>query len=331
MRFLTLFLLSLSIVFFTACGSKRVYEPKDVKDSWDYYGDIDDEIIDITSNVALLENQQVLTKTGVIDIEIAENYRLLDASDGWVISSTVDGKLKLQSEDKSSQREYDLKKTIAAASIKGDVVAILFTDNEMALYSVSRKELLLKFQGDETVVVDSRIINPYFLNDLVLFSTLDGKVVIVNEPEKKKLRTVIVSSEDNFNNIIYFNVIDNKVVAATAYKILSMAQKEIREKYEIRNVAYNGKNIFLTTKQGEIVSLTPDLQLNSKLKFPFAHFLGLIVKNDKVYALEKEGYLIEAPTDLSSYTVHEVDVDEGFVFVGDNKFYVDDGYISIEK
>ena len=331
MRFLVFFLLSFSIVFFTACGSKRVYEPKTVEDSWDYYGDIDDDIIDITSNVALLDNQKVLTKSGVIDIEIPENYRLLDSNDGWVISSSIDGKVNIQSVDKSSQREYDLKKTIAAASIKGDVLAVLFTDNEMALYSVSRKELLLRFQGDETVVVDSRIINPYFLNDLVLFSTLDGKVVIINEPQKKKLRTVIVSSEDNFNNIIYFNVIDNKVVAATAYKILSMSQKEVREKYEIRNVAYNGTSIFLTTKQGELVSLNPDLQLNAKLKFPFAHFLGLIVTDDKVYALEKEGYIIEAPTDLSSYTVYDVDFDEGYVFVGDKKFYVDDGYISIEK
>ncbi len=331
MKFLVLFLLSFSVIFFTACGSKRVYEPKNTVDDWSNYGSIDEDIIDITSDVALLENRKVLSKFGNIDIEIEESYRLINSNDGWVISSTIDGKLKLQNiEDKNLIENFDLKKTVAAANVKADVVAVLFADNEMALYSIATKKLLLRFQGGQAIVVDSRIVNPYFLNEMVLFSTLDGKVVIINEAEKKKLRTVIVSSEDNFNNIIYFNIVDNKIIAATAYKILSMSQKEVREKYEIRNIAYAEKNIFLTTKQGELVSLTPDLQLNAKLKFPFAHFLGLITHNGKVYALEKEGYIIEAPLDLSTFSVYDVDVDEGFVFVGDKMFYVDDEYISVE-
>jgi hypothetical protein len=109
-----------------------------------------------------------------------------------------------------------------------------------------------------------------------------------------------------------------------------MSQKEIREKYEIRNIAYSEKNIYITTKQGDVISLTPDLQLNAKLKFPFAHFLGLIIKKDKIYMLEKEGYIIEAPLDLSTYNVYDADVKDGYVFIGDNKFYTDDEYLSIE-
>jgi len=331
LKFILLSFLSLSIVFFTACSTKRVYEPEDTVGDWSKYGDIDDDIIDITADAALLDNRKVLSKTGTIEIEVLEDYRILASNDGWILSSTIDGNLKLQNiDDTKVVEDFELKKTIAAANVDGDVLAVLFADNEMALYSISTKKLLLRFQGGETIAVDSRIVNPYFLNDLVIFPTLDGKVVIINEPEKKKLRTSIVSSEDNFNNVIYLDIIDSKIVAATAYKLLSMSQKESREKYEIRNVAYDDNNIYLTTKQGELVSLTPDLQLNAKLKFPFAHFLGLIIYQENVYILEKEGYLIKAPLDLSTFSVYDVDVDEGFVFIGDTNFYVADGYISVE-
>jgi len=327
----TLLVLSLSIILFSACSSKRVFEPENVIDSWPNQESASNTIIDTTSNVALLENQKVITKEKKLDVTINESYRLIASSDGWIISSTISGKLNLRYiEDETMVEDFDLKKTIAGASVKDDILAVLFADNEMALYSISTKELLLKEQGGQTLAVDSRIVNPHFMADLVLFSTLDGKVVIINSKAKKKLRTIIVSSEDNFNNIIYFNIVDNKIIAATAHKILSMSKKEIREKYEIRNIAYADNNIFITTKQGEVISLTPDLQLNAKLKFPFAHFLGLIVNNEKVYLLEKEGYIIEAPTDLSTYSVYDVDIEDGFVFVADKIFYVNDEYISVE-
>ncbi|WP_455755807.1 hypothetical protein [Sulfurimonas sp.] len=331
MKNLTLLILSLSIILFTACGSKRVYEPKKVVDSWPNQDGASQSLIDVTSNVALLEDRTVITKEEELDVEVEESYRLLSSSDGWIISSTIDGKLNLRYiDDKTLVEDFDLKKTIAGASAKDDVLAVLFADNEMALYSISTKKLLLKEQGGQTLAVDSRIVNPHFMADLVLFPTLDGKVVIISSKAKKKLRTIIVSSEDNFNNIIYFNIVDNKIIAATAHKILSMSEKEVREKYEIRNIAYNDNNIYITTKQGEIISLTPSLELNAKLKFPFAHFLGLIIRDNKVYLLEKEGYIIEASADLSTYSVYDVDIEDGFVFVGDKMFYVNDEYISVE-
>ena len=331
MKYLTLLFLSTSVIFFSACSSKRVYAPEDTVGSWSKQGTMDNSIIDITSNVALMSNRNILSKSGNINIKIDENYRVLSSSDGWIISSTIDGKLKLQYiEDKSIVHDFDFKKTVASASVKDDTLAVLFADNEMALYKISSNELILKFQGGESIALDSRIANPYFMDNLVIFSTLDGKVVIIDSKEKKKLRTVIISSEDYFNNVIYFNIVDNKVIAATAYKILSMAKKEIREKYEIRTIAVKDKNIFIATKQGEVISLTPDLQLNAKLKFPFAHFIGLIIRDEKVYILEKEGYLIEAPLDLSTYKVYDVDVDEGYVFIGDDIFYINDEYISVK-
>ena len=324
-------LASIFTVLFSACSTKEVYEPLSLSTDWEKYENADATIVDKSLNIALLDNSKVLVKEGVLDVTIEESHRVISHSDDWVISASLNGELILRStKDSSKSEKFELKKTIASASVNGDILAILFADNELAIYSMATKKVLFKEQGGKSLAVDARIVNPYFMNDLVLFSTLDGKIIIVNIKLKKKLRTVIVSSEDNFNNVIYLNVINNKIIAATSYKILSLSAKEVREKYEIRSVVNDTEGMFITTKQGEVISLTPDLQVNAKIKFPFAHFLGMIPYGDKLYILEKEGYMIVLDKNMKSYSVHEVDIDDGFVFIADKLFYVADEKISVE-
>ena len=326
-----IFFASLFILLFSACSTKKVFEPENVDNDWSKYGSLDESIIDTSLNVALLEDGSVLTKDGVVHVNIDEKDRVISYSDNWILSATLDGNITLTSvDDKTLKENFSLKKTIAAASVKDDTLAILFADNELALYSISTKKIFFKEQGSESLAVNTKIVNPYFLNDLVVFSTLDGKIIIINAKLKKKLRTVIVSAEDNFNNVIYFKMINNKIVAATGYKILSMSDKEIRAKYEIRNIVYDDKDIFVTTKQGEVVSLTPNLELNAKIKFPFAHFLGMISNGDNLYILEKEGYIIVLNKNMKDYSIYDVDVEEGFIFTTDTAFYNNDEKILVK-
>jgi len=322
---------SLFVVLFSACSTKESYKPKQLDEDWPKYESMDGTIIDKSINIALLDNSKILTKDKILDLKIQESHRVISYSEGWVIIASVEGELLLISaEDTNTTKSFELKKTIASASVNGDTLAVLFADNEIALYSVSTSKILFKEPGGKSLAVDARIVNPYFMNDLVLFSSLDGKVIVVNIDLKKKLRTVIVSSEDNFNNIIYFNLIDNKIIAATTYKILSLAAKDLRAEYEIRDIVGDDKNMFITTKQGEVISLTSDLQENTKIKFPFAHFLGMISHEDKLYILEKGGYIIVLDKDMKKYTVHEVDIEDGFIFIADKVFYVADEKISVE-
>ena len=360
MKRFTLVLLILTTIFFNACSSKKVFEPTEVKGNWNYYGDIDEKIIDISSTAALLENRKVLIGAKTIDVKVPENDMLLGYSDGWVISADMNGKLTLQFfsdksdndkqgsgwaietdkngksslqffSDKTIIKTFNLKRTIATASIKDDILAVLFANNEMALYSISTQKLLLKEQGNAPIVVNSKITSPHFIDNIVLFFTLDGKVVIIDTKRNKKIRTVIISSDNYFNNVIYFNVLENKIIAATGNKILSISEKEIRLKYDIRAVSNDSKNIYVATKQGEIISLTSDLQQNKKVKFPFANFLGLIIAQDKIYALEKDGYIIELSKDLQTYNIYDVDIDEGYVFIANKVFYINDEYIATQK
>ena len=321
----------LALFIFSGCSSKEYFDPKVVKDDWDKQAFLEETIITTTADGAVLENGQILTKEGVQEYLLPKGYSYIGQSDGWIIASKVDGELLLQSiDDITTQINFELKKTVAGATVSGDKLAVVFATNEMALYRLSTKELVLKEGGNAPIAVDTRIVNPFFLNELVLFLTLDGKVVIINSDTKEVLRSMLVSSEENFNNIIYFNVIDNVMVAGTGYRLFSLSEKERREKYEMRDIVFNDEGIWITTKEGEVIALTPSLQLKAKRKYPFAHFLGMIFTDDKIYLLERQGYIIELSKDLATSDIYELNIDDGYVYVGEKAFYVNDIIYPIE-
>lgn len=324
-------LLLVAALFMGGCSSKEVFEPEHTEGSWSAGASLPDDIVDVTFGGAQLEEGQVLTAEGLQPSSVPEGFRFLGGSDGRLIAASVDGRLLLIAENGSATVEFDLKKSVAGASVRDDVLAVLFADNDMALYSVATKALLMKEGGSSPSAVDNRIVNPYFFNDLILFPSLDGKIVIIHGGEKKRLRSIIVSSDEHFNNIVYFKIVGNTIVAATPTTVFSMADKEIREKYDLRDIVFNEEGIWLSTKQGEVVALTPSLQLKAKTKFPFAHFLGLIVSDEHVFVLEKEGYLIMLDKALEQYKVYDADVEEGYVYVGDKTFYFESESLPLER
>jgi hypothetical protein len=332
MKFISLVLPVALAAMFSGCSQKEVYKPENVKGEWRSAGHLSASIVQTTQSAAMLGNGRLLTKEGEKNLRIPEGYRLVNANESWVITESPDRNLVfIPANAADATVTLELKRTVAAASVQDDTVAVLFTNNEMALYSLESKKLLFKESANIPIAVDSRIANPYFLKELVLFLTLDGKIVIVNSETKQVLRSVVVSSDEYFNNLTYLNVIDNHLVASTGTAVLALSQKEAREKYEIRNIAYTAEGIWITTKQGEIIALSPTLQFKAKKKFPFAHFVGISVQNDRVYALEQEGYMIALTKNLLAYDVYDVDMDsDNKIFIGDGRFYFDDRYINIQ-
>lgn len=331
MKFFVYLLVSFLIVL-SGCSSKEVYTPKQVAGDWDKESSIEDNIVDRAYSAAKLDNNKVLSKEGVLPVKIAEEKRVLGVSDGWVMSVSIDGNLSMVSQqDPTHKKEFVLNNTVASAAVKDNTLAVLFANNEMALYDLQSKKLLFKEQGGDATTTDMRIEEPYFIDDLVIFPTLDGKIVVVNKEIKARLRSAIISTGENFNNVIYMSMIDNKIIVATRYKILSLSRQERRSKYDVRAMCDDGKTLFVATLGGRIISLTPDLQVIHKLKLPFAHILGMIADGKKLYLLEKEGYMIVVDKDTFDYKVYESDFsDDGFAFVGDKVFYVDDTKISIK-
>lgn len=331
MKYLWAGLSVFSILFLSGCSQKEVYKPENIKGEWRTAGHLSAPISQVTQSGAVLTNGNILTKAGEKKQKISADFRLLNITDGWIITQNSINDLELIPEDGVSEHVIiDLKRTVAAASIQGDTLAILFGNNEMALFSLQTKKMTFKETSNAPIAVDARIANPYFLKDLVVFLSLDGKIVIVNITDKKLLRSIIVGSEEYFNNITYLNVIENTMVASTGNTVLSLSEKENREKYEVRDIAYTEDGIWLTTKQGEVIALSPTLQYKGKKKFPFAHFVGISIQNDRVYVLEQGGYMIALSKNLLSFDVYDIDMKHNAVFVGDRKIYFDDRYIEIK-
>jgi hypothetical protein len=283
------------------------------------------------SNGAVLKNGIVLTKDGESLVKIPQEYRALAISDGWVVAQNNENNLELISiVDTNNTLVVPLQRTVASASVQEDLIAILFGNNEKALYSLKEKKIVFKEGSDSATAVDVRVQSPYFLKDLVVFLGLDGKISIVNATTKQAVRTLLVSTSDYFNNIIYLNVIENNMVASTGSGILALSQKENREKYDIRDITYTDEGIWLTTKQGEVVSLSPNLEYRAKKKFPFAHFVGISVQNDRVFVIEQGGYMIAMTKDLLSGDIYGIDMDNDTVFTGDGQFYFSDRYVNIK-
>jgi len=326
------FILISSIFFFSGCSTKEVFEPQNISGEWEETNQLPSRIIDKSTNVALLENNTVLINNKNYDIKIKEGFRVLNSTKGYLLTTNIDGELHLYDISSKKLIQLSLKKTIAAASTDGDVIAVVFADGDLGLYSLWNKELLLKLDGSSSIALDSRIVNPYFMDDLVLYLTLDGKVVIVNKKLRKKLRTIIVSATEYFNNVIFFDILQNKLIVATATKILSFGSSEQRMDLEARDITHDKEDLYIATKQGDILKVSPDLHIKAKVHFPFAHFLALRVEDDKIYALEKEGYLIELSKDLLQYKIYEIDIDdESTIYQTKDRIYINNKAILLKR
>ncbi|NOQ31442.1 MAG: hypothetical protein GQ570_09990 [Helicobacteraceae bacterium] len=327
-----LLILSITLFVFSGCSTKEYYKPKDVSGTWEKKGSLNQSIIDVAQNGATLEDRKLIIKDIFSDYHVPENYRFINESNGYIICSDINGKTILHPMDKNLEDiEVDLKKTVATASLDRDMLAIVFASNATALYSLSQKKLIFKESGGDVIAIDTRMAQPYFFNDLVIFPTLDGKADIVNSKTLKLLRSITLGEQEYFDNVIYYKMLNDIMIVSTSYNILSFGTKEFRESYDIRDVIYNENGVWITTKQGEVIAMTPSLELIAKQKFPFAHFLGLLVDDDKVYAIEKEGYLIELDHDLKNFKVYDAPVGSGYVFTSDTVFFNDDNYINTEK
>ncbi len=316
-------------LLFLGCANKEYYKPEDTEDSISLTDRFDASIIETSGENATLEDGTIITKKGKSDVRFPKGYRFVYQNDEWSLALKTGGSLFAVKNANESKR-LQLPRTAATVALKDDLLAVVFADNELALYDFNSGELLFKEPATESTAIDMRIANPRFLNELVLFPTLDGKVVIVNADTKERIRTIIVSSEEYFNNIIYFNVINDTLFAATPYKVYTLGAKEARVELEIRNAVFTQEGGWVTTKQGEIVSLSSGLEIISRQKFPFAHFLGLIVTDNAVYAAEKEGYRIICDKNLSSPKVYDISLEDGYFYTSDDSFYFDNVYIKVQ-
>ncbi len=329
MRNLNLVLLSLSLILFSGCSSKKYYEPEETYSADITTYDTGAQIIDFHSNGATLENSRFITKEGISNQTLEEDFRFL-STDGDTIISTNDNAV-LAVTTNGQTKKIDFEKNIVAASTNRGLIAYLMIDNSIGLYDLKEGKTVFKNYFNISILNDIRIASPIFLNTLVLFPTLDGKVVIVDKLRKTVYKTINLDPKSDVNNIVYLKALGSTLIAATNNKLFSFVNGVVKTLSEdIRNVTSNDKSIFVATLDGRIVKYDTLLNKKAETKFQYANFYALSY-GDALYALESQDYLIKLNDDLDGYEVYDFSFDEeDKVFAIDDIIYFEDSYIVLK-
>lgn len=124
-----------SLLIFTGCSSKKYFEVDDTLGDYETnITSLDDNILSFNKDGATLENGEVITKRGVSDFKLPEGFEFINISDNIIISTNYLGKVLL------NKSEIDFKTGVVAATLKNDILAIVFMDNSISLYNTKTKK-----------------------------------------------------------------------------------------------------------------------------------------------------------------------------------------------
>ncbi len=334
MKFLNIVFLSfILVVVISGCSSKRQYfEPKNVSYAISYDGTLPSEIVDVTRGGATLQNGQIITEDGLQNIKIPQGYTFLGDDSGKYLATSKCGELIVMNSKSKIIYKRKFNNEIASADIKKSKIAIVLSSNREILLDIDTDKLILNLQSDSVYALDSRIAAPYFLNSLIIYPTLDGKLLIVDAKSGKVIRNVVVSSEKFFGNVIYLGVLGNRLVAATNKRVISINPKSMGILDEdVKDVIVLKNRIFVFTKDGSVILCDADLKELKRRKFPFAVFAGTIY-GDFIYIIERGGYLIATDVDLISTNIYKMpDNIDSFLYFTKNALYYKDKYFKLSK
>ena len=318
----------LSLFLFTACSGKKYCEPEDVSSNIELNKESMSSSISSMNKIGgTLNNKQVITKNGISSYELPEGFDFLNITeDGRIIATNYIDKILIGKEERV------VKDVVVAASLKNEKLALVYSSNTIELLDINTSKTLFKEYLPLSLANDTRITNPYFMGNLILFPTLNGKVIIVSSSNNESIKNISVDPDNEFNNIISLNVIESTqtLIVASPNKIVSISPKEILSKdYEIRDIIVNKENIYLATIDGQIIKLTANLDQVAKKKYKYAKIHALAF-TDSLYAVESQGYLINIKDDFAEDTIYNFgfDNEERMIAIG-NKVYFGSKYITL--
>ena len=327
----------LTVILFviSGCSSKKYYEPQKIAGTVAISGSTIHPIVDTTRDGATLSNGYVITKRdGLIQSGILpKGFKYLNETGSYLIASNVYGDLLILSKSNFSvKNKLHFSEQIMTASLSGSYLAMVDAQNNILLYDLANEKLIYKEKLHDSVAVDSRIANPLFLNDLIIYPTLDGRLLVMNKHRKIVIRDIAISDRELFNNVIFLGVTNNVLIAATNSKVVSITPQTIKNyRAGIKEIVVTNGKIYLFTIEGKVILLSADLQKINELSIPYAIFSGAFFYSNYLYAVEKTGYLLKITPDLSSYTVKKLPSEiNSPIFVSKNRLYIGDKFITVQ-
>lgn len=328
------FITSLSLIaslLITGCSSRKYFEPKDIAENVKFDSELSHKLKYVSKNGATMENNQVITENGLLNLYLPDGYKFLTHIDNYTLATSESNQLKIFQNEKELQT-LNFESMVVSANLKNNLLGLVLADNTIVIYNIENNSRVFSLKLDNVYAVNSKIASPVFLNDLLLVPSLDGKIVIIDLISFKLIRDIVVSSDKFFSNIIFLNVVDNRLICATTDKILSINPGYTNsKKYDIRDVMVLNNSVYVFTVDGKVALLDLDLNLLREKKFEFAHFIGNI-SGKYIYTIEKEGYLIALDKNLVTSNIFKLDDKlDGLIFASKNKIYFENRYFELKQ
>ena len=320
---------SLALILFSGCGSKQYYSPKETHNATT--SSMGDSILHYSRDGATLASGDVLTKTQRVPLKLDKGFHFINNSQTAAITANQQGDCHIVT-DKGTVANITFPEALVAGTLVSKYLIYVLQDNSFGIYDFEKKSTIYSNKAQKAYAIDTRIANPLVVDSLVVIPTLDGKLTILDLKTLKISKEMYVSTETSLNNIIFLGRLNNTLIASTPNKVLSISNKGKKElDTAISEVLIADKMLFIFAKDGRVLKVNEALSIESEKKFKFAHFSVATVYNKKVYALDKQGYLIVSNESFSKHKVYKVDSVEGYAFVSAGKLYYDGNIIDLDS
>jgi len=312
-----IYILVSALFLFTACSTKQYFEPHETSSFDINISSTPAYIKSLTTQGATLEDNRYIDKFGISKIKLKDGYLFLNNNNGDIISANKSAQLYI-----NNNQHFKFKANVIAATLSGDLLALVFANNTIGLYDIKNKVFKMKKYLQISYINDIRIAMPLFLNTIVLFPTLNGKVIIVSKSTYAVTKTITVDPNSQVNNIILLNAVDDYLVVASSNVILSLGEgNSYKKDFFIQSYFLSDKFIYIATLDGKIIKLNPKLDIQVKKKFRFAKFQAISV-DKSILAIESQGFIVKMDLDMKNIKIDKIPFeDDEKTFANKNKIY----------
>lgn len=316
------------LITFTGCSTKQYFAPEDTLSFKQDTLDLNGTIIDLNSDGATLDDKSVIYKE-LKNNKISKNFKFLNFSDNTLLSADSNQSINLKNTTLDETLHFD--KNIISASKNKNIIAFGSIDNSITLYDIVSKKTLFKEYLRPSAINNIKIANPIFLSTVVLYPTLDGKIVIIDLKKNSIIKTINIDPKSDINNIIFLKEYNNTLIAATTKKVFTFDNGNVKLKdIDVQNILMNKNFIYVATLDGQIIKYDLSLNKIASKKFKFAKFNALAF-GTSLYALESQEFLIQISDDFKKVKIFDFSFDNEEKVIGiDNKIYFEDEYIILK-
>ena len=311
----------------SGCGSRQYYTPEQTYNA--STANMGDSIIHYSRDGATLASGNVLTKHQMVKLKLEKGFHFINNAKNVAITADAQGNCNIVAA-KGTVASAKFPQALVAGTIVGKYLVYVLQNNNFGVYDFESKSIVYNNKSEKAYAIDTRIANPLHVDNLAVIPTLDGKLVVLDLSTLKVSKEMYISTEKSLNNVIFLGRLKNTLIGATPNKVLSISSKGKKELNKaVSEVVIDKDAVFVFAKDGKIMQLNDELSVNSEKKFKFAHFSVATVYNDKVYSLDKQGYLIVSNKSFSKHKVYKVPEVEGYAFVSNGKIYYDGTIIKL--